>query len=98
MVRKDAVAIVIQESVWIFIPDRLPQLLQRPSRIRMGCDVEMDQTTAAMLDHYEHIQLPTKRRRILAKPTDGFLRRGRRRGNHPPRQERDLRVQADNRP
>jgi hypothetical protein len=42
MLRKDAVAIVNQESVSIFIPDRFTQLLQRPSGTRMGCDVAMD--------------------------------------------------------
>ena len=56
MFGKDAVAIVNQEFVPVFVPDRLTQLLQRPSGTRMRCDVAMDQTTAAMLEHYEHIQ------------------------------------------
>ena len=54
--REDAVAIVNQEFVLVFVPERLAQLLQGPGRTRMGCDVAMDQTAAAMLEHYEHVQ------------------------------------------
>ena len=49
MVRKDAVAIVNQESVSLFIPDHLTQVLQRPGGTRMGCDIATDQPAAALL-------------------------------------------------
>ena len=37
-------------------PDRLSQLLARPARARLGCHVAVNQATASMFDHYEHIQ------------------------------------------
>jgi hypothetical protein len=55
MAREDAVAIVNQEFVPVLVPDGLTQLLQRPGGTRMRRDVAMDQTTAAMLDHHEHL-------------------------------------------
>src|SRR5450631_3161628 len=61
MVREDAVAIVNQEFVSVFAPDGLTQLLQRPGGTRMRRDVAMDKTTAAMLDHHEHVQQPKRR-------------------------------------
>jgi hypothetical protein len=42
MLRKDAVAIVNQESVSIFIPDRFTQLLQRPSGTRQVSTASRD--------------------------------------------------------
>lgn len=60
MVCEDAVAIMNQEFV-LLKTNRLAQLLQRPSRTWMGGDVAMDQTAAAMLDHYEHIQQAKRR-------------------------------------
>ena len=53
---EDAVAIVNQELVPIFVPDSLTQLLQRPGSARMSRDVAVDQATAAMLDYDKHIQ------------------------------------------
>jgi hypothetical protein len=61
MAREDAVAIVNQEFVSVFAPDGLTQLLQRPGGTRMRRDVAMDKTTAAMLDHHEHVQQPKRR-------------------------------------
>ena len=61
MAREDAVAIVNQEFVPALVPDGLTQLLQRPGGTRMRRDVAMDQTTAAMLDHHEHVQQPKRR-------------------------------------
>ena len=56
MAREDTVAIVKQELVSPLIADHLTQLLQCPGSTRMGGDVAMDQSTAAMLDHHKHIQ------------------------------------------
>jgi hypothetical protein len=61
MVCEDAVAIVNQELVPVFAPDRLTQLLQHPGGTRMRCDVAMDQTTVAMLDHHERVQQSQRR-------------------------------------
>ena len=61
MVCEDAVAIVNQELVPVFAPNRLTQLLQHPRGTRMRCDVAMDQTTVAMLDHHEHVQQSQRR-------------------------------------
>ena len=58
--REDAVAIVNQEFVLVFVPERRAQLLQGPGRTRMGCDVAMDQAPAAVLDHHEHVQQPKR--------------------------------------
>ena len=53
---EDTVAIVNQELVPSFVADHLTQLLQRPGSARMGGDVAVDQSTAAMLDYHKHIQ------------------------------------------
>jgi hypothetical protein len=36
------------------------QLLQRRSGSWVDCDIAMDQTATAMLDHYEHVRLPKR--------------------------------------
>jgi len=51
LVCEDAVAVVNQELVSIFVSDSLTQLLQRPGIARVSRDVAVDQTTAAVLDH-----------------------------------------------
>src|SRR5450756_1493509 len=38
-------------------PNDFTQLLQRPCRSRVRSDVAMNQTSTAMLDDYEHVQL-----------------------------------------
>ena len=40
----------------VFVADHLTQPLQRPGSARMGGDIAVDQSTAAMLDHHKHIQ------------------------------------------
>ena len=61
MTREDGVSIVEQESVWLSVPDHLPQLLQGPGRSRMRGDVAMDQAAAAVLDDHEYIQHAERR-------------------------------------
>jgi hypothetical protein len=56
MSRKDAVAIMDQVFVSVLIPHRLSQLLARPARARVGRHVAVNQPTASMFDHHEHIQ------------------------------------------
>ena len=58
MTGEDTVAIVKQVFVSLPEPDGLAQLLQRPGRTRMGGDVAMDQTPAAVLDNYQHVEQP----------------------------------------
>ena len=56
MLGKNAVSIVQQ----VFVPlqsNRLPQLLQRPSRRRVRGDITMNQASTVMLDDHEYIQL-----------------------------------------
>jgi hypothetical protein len=62
MVRKDAVAVVQQEFVSLFVPNHLAQLLQRPGGAWTRGDVAVDQPAIAMLDHHKNIQ-QTKGRR-----------------------------------
>ena len=44
----------------VFIPafqsNRLAQLLQRPGSTRMGGDIAMDQSAAAVLNYHEYVQ------------------------------------------
>jgi hypothetical protein len=53
---KNTIAIVKQVFVFIFEPDGLAQLLERPGGSWMGGDVAVNQAPAAVLDHHEHIQ------------------------------------------
>ena len=54
---KNAIAIMQQVFVPLLRCNRLTQLLQRPSRSRVRCDIAMNQASTAMLDDDEYIQL-----------------------------------------
>ena len=58
MISEDAIAIVKQ----VYILVLRSQLLQRPGRSRMRGDLAMNQTSTAMLDDHEHVQLSKRRR------------------------------------
>src|SRR5216684_2024155 len=56
MISEDTVAIVKQVFVLVLQSSCLTQLLQRPGGTRMGGDIAMDQSAAAVLDHHKHVQ------------------------------------------
>ena len=62
MAREDAVTIMKQEFVLVWVPDHLPQLLQGPGRRRLRGDIAMNQAAAAVLDDHEYVQLAKRRR------------------------------------
>ena len=51
-----------QVPVSSIVPERIAQLLARPARTRVRCDVAVNQSPRLMLDDYEHVQ-ETKRAR-----------------------------------
>jgi hypothetical protein len=53
---KDTVAIMEQVFIPTFQSNRLTQLLQGPGCTRMGGDIAMDQSAAAVLNHHEYVQ------------------------------------------
>jgi len=70
MAREDAVTIMKQEFVLVWVPDHLPQLLQGPGRRRLRGDIAMNQAAAAVLDDHEYVQL-AKRHRNCDEPVTG---------------------------
>jgi hypothetical protein len=58
---KDIVAVVKQVLIPAYQSNRLAQLLQSPSRGRMGRDIEMDQAPAVVLNDHEYIQEAKRR-------------------------------------
>jgi len=56
MARKDTVAIVYEESVPLFVPNCVTQLLQRPRGAGMRGDITMNEPTTVMLNHNKDIQ------------------------------------------
>ena len=56
MIGEDTVAIVKQVFIPALRSNCLTQLLQRPGGTRMGGDIAMDQSAAAVLDHHKHVQ------------------------------------------
>ncbi len=59
--REDAIPVVHQVTVSVFIADDLPQLLQGPLGARVRSDVDSRETATTVLDDHEHIEQPKGR-------------------------------------